>query len=215
MLLLIGCADPNLAFRVEQVAAAPPVEDYGSVLSELEADRRRLAAEGATVEEARARVEQALREDIWPAWYGTPWDFYGTTQTPREGEIACGYFVSTTLEDAGFQVERVKLAQQASKRIVQTFTDEEVTTWGRDREEVVSRLGPGIHLVGLDYHVAFLDVREDGTWMCHSSVLEPVSVVCEPAVTAEALESNVHVTGPLLTDEVMKKWLAGEAIPTH
>jgi len=213
-LLLVACSDPNTAFRVAQVEAAPPIQDYASVLAELEADRVRMAAEGTSVDEARSRVLTALREDIWPAWYGTPWDFYGTTQTPREGHIACGYFVSTTLEDAGFRVERVTLAQQASKRIVQTFSPHETTTWGRDVDEVIDRLEPGLNLVGLDYHVAFLDVRDEGVFMCHSSVLEPVAVVCEPASTAEALESNVHVTGPVLTDAVMQRWLDGEAIPT-
>jgi hypothetical protein len=215
LLLSLACTDANLAFKIQQVEAAPPVEDYQAALAHLEADRLAMAERGAGAEEARERVLSALRDDIWPAWYGTTWGFYGTTQTPREGEIACGYFVSTTLEDAGFHVERVKLAQQASKKIVQTFSDEDVTTWGRSNDAVLGRLEPGLNLVGLDYHVAFLDVREDDVYMCHSSVLEPVSVVCEPAATAEALDSNVHVTGPVLTDEVMRKWLAGEPIPTR
>lgn len=215
MLLLIGCSDPNLAFKVAQVQAAPPVEDYEAVLAQLEADRVRMAADGTSVELARERVLTALREDIWPAWYGTTWGFYGTTEVPREGEIACGYFVSTTLEDAGFDVERVKLAQQASSRIVKTFSDEDVTSWGDSTGEVLARLDPGLNLVGLDYHVGFLDVRDDDVYMCHSSVLEPVSVVCEPAGSAEAMQSRVHVTGPVLTDAVMKRWLAGDPFPTY
>ena len=40
-------------------------------------------------------------------WKGTPWDFNGTTRTPGEGAIACGYFVTTVLEQAGFKIERV------------------------------------------------------------------------------------------------------------
>jgi hypothetical protein len=45
-----------------------------------------------------------------------------TSETPGRGEIACGYFVSTVLRDAGFGVERVRLAQQASERIVRTLS---------------------------------------------------------------------------------------------
>ena len=66
-----------------------------------------------------------VRDELIPPWVGTEWAFYGTTQTPGEGEIACGYFVSTVLRDAGVKVERVKLAQQASEYIVKTFAEAE------------------------------------------------------------------------------------------
>jgi hypothetical protein len=201
------------------VLAAPPPEpvDYPAAVSSLEVQRAALAVRHAAgedvLDEARTTVTRALRRDIWPAWYGTPWEFYGTTETPRQGTIACGYFVSTTLEHAGLEVERVQLAQQASAVIVETFGPK-TTTWGESPDAVLTRLDEGINLVGLDYHVAFLDRRGDQVWMCHSSVLEPSGVVCEQAEHALALESNVHVTGPLLTDRVVVAWLEGEALPT-
>ena len=61
------------------------------------------------------------RDELLPAWDGTPWDFHGTSQAPREGKIACGYFVSTTLLHLGLQVERVRMAQQASELIVKSL----------------------------------------------------------------------------------------------
>lgn len=219
-ILSLACVDANLAEKRIQVARAAPVDPptYAARLTALDEERRRLAARGAAgedvVPEARAALERALRQDIWPAWYGTTWGFYGTSETPQEGEIACGYFVSTTLRDAGLDVERVTLAQQASRHIVDTFATESVTSWGADVDDVLARLGPGIHVVGLDYHVAFLDVGPDETRMCHSSVLDPGTVVCETASSAEAMQSNVHVTGPLLEDHVVMAWLQGEALPT-
>ena len=53
---------------------------------------------------AASRTKQAsqllfsnLADSVFPAWYGTKWDFNGHTNVPKEGLIACGYFVSTTL----------------------------------------------------------------------------------------------------------------------
>ena len=51
-------------------------------------------------------------------WVGTPWDFNGTARTPKQGSIACGYFVMNTLSDIGFKIERVKLAQVASSEMI-------------------------------------------------------------------------------------------------
>src|SRR5688500_17600336 len=53
------------------------------------------------IDEARAYLTQSVYNEVFPYWYGTGWDFNGTTETPGQGKIACGYFVSTVLRDAG------------------------------------------------------------------------------------------------------------------
>ncbi len=53
-------------------------------------------------------LEETLVEDIFNYWYGTPWDFNGTTNIPNQGSIACGYFVTTTLKHLGFNIPRFK-----------------------------------------------------------------------------------------------------------
>ncbi|WPB72623.1 hypothetical protein KYC5002_26580 [Archangium violaceum] len=63
---------------------------YVEVLTELSARREELAARrrsarsdrGAVLEEARTLVLQTLTRRILPAWYRTPWEFYGNTQIP-------------------------------------------------------------------------------------------------------------------------------------
>lgn len=72
----------------------------------------------------------------------------------------------------------------------------------------------GIYIVGLDYHVGFLVYDGDAVQMCHSSVLWPGTVLCEPAAKAEAMHSMVHVVGPVLTDDVLRRWAQGKAFPT-
>lgn len=100
--------------------------DYSAIKQRIEADRLAFAASyvqadsaGRTVliDSARAYLFDRITEDILPAWHGTPWDFNGTTRTPRSGTIACGYFVNTVLQDAGFRLPRIKWSQMASEPI--------------------------------------------------------------------------------------------------
>ena len=48
----------------------------------------------------------AITNTIAPAWIGTKWDFNGITEVPQQGKIACGYFVTTVLRDAGLPAVR-------------------------------------------------------------------------------------------------------------
>ncbi|MCB9764126.1 MAG: hypothetical protein H6739_30425 [Alphaproteobacteria bacterium] len=220
MLLLLACAP------VPTAMAGPP--SYDTLKAGIEARRQALAARWAEADaeerpavlsEARAAAFEAITQELMPAWAGTPWAFYGTTQAPGQGDIACGYYVSTVLRDAGFKVERVKMAQQASEYIIRSLTPESqiLRRWGASPDAIVDAVaarGDGLDVVGLDYHVAFLVTREGKTQMCHSNFFTPSEVLCEPAREAIALHSNVHVVGRILGDGLMEAWLKGEAIPT-
>ena len=73
---------------------------------------------------------------------------------------------------------------------------------------------PGIRIVGLDSHVAFLVTGSDGFRFIHSSGSEPWCVVEESRAEAHVLRrSNYRVEG-LLTDDkpLLRRWLAGEKI---
>lgn len=54
-------------------------------------------------------------EEIIAYLIGTKWDYNRTTEIPRTGSIACEYFVTTVLRDAGVRLSRSKLAQLASE----------------------------------------------------------------------------------------------------
>jgi hypothetical protein len=214
------------ALPAEDVPSARE-QPYAEVLADLSARRGALATRwlqpgvdrDAIRDEARAVVLQALTRQLLPAWYGTPWEFYGATRTPRSGSIACGYLVSTVLADAGFRVERVRMAQQPAEYIVKTLVPSRRTWRFRSRpvSEVVERVkreGEGLYLVGLDYHVGFL--WNDGTRvsMCHASYLGTAEVLCEDALTSPAMLSRYHVVGRLLEEAMLDAWLEGRALPT-
>lgn len=230
-ILMLACAvaDPaaETSAEVTQTEAAFRRTQYAGTTERLKADRtalskRYLAASSTekhkVLAESRTRVLDALTREIFPFWEGTPWSFYGSTQVPQEGEIACGYFVSTTLRDAGFRVERVRLAQQASSLIIESLTGAQDTLWlGADVEKVVSRIEKeeeALWVVGLDYHVGYLWHHDQTTTFCHSSYLGAATVVCEDARTSPAMVSNVHVIGKLFDDEMMDRWLREKKFST-
>lgn len=196
---------------------------YSETKAAIEARRLQLAQAyqaSNSLEEKRALLSKAglelqkiITSDLAPHWYDTPWSFSGTSQIPGEGSIACGYFVTTLLRDAGFNLERVKLAQQASENIIKAlvlpasikrFSNKPLDRFLND----VRALGNGIYIVGLDYHVGFISVEESGTYFIHSSYQEPLAVVRESAQTSRILaESRYRVIGKLGDEKLLIGWL--------
>lgn len=231
--------DPLLQFYRDHISftstpeqkEAPDPEHYQKLLADLSAKqvnfssryaRARTAQElSSVISESRRTLDDTLPE-MMRCWLGTPWDFNGTCQTPGSGKIACGYFVSTILRDAGFKVERFRLAQQPSQNIIETFLprNEMHIKAGQDYsdflDQVIAR-GPGIRIVGLDSHVAFLVVPTSGEpRFIHSSGGAPKCVVDEHRDNAHALRhSNYRVTGNVTrNDQVIHRWLTGQKWPT-
>lgn len=204
-------------------AQKPDPATYATLMEDLEnsrvvlADRRR-AAGTATDKTEVERDARALLERMLPAmmrcWLGTPWDFNGTADGPGKGKIACGYFVSTVLKDAGFQVNRYQLAQQPSGNIIQSFVSKDACelTVGKNYTEFAKDLRhaePGIYLVGLDTHVAFIVVRDGDFHFIHSSGSRPWCVVDEEPADAGALRrSSWRMLANLTADpSVIRRWL--------
>jgi hypothetical protein len=171
-------------------------------------------------QKARAAILAHLDTAAFPAWAGTKWGFYGTTTTPREGEIACGYFVTTVLEQTGFKLARVELAQQASAWLVKSVARGSEVTWLRYQtpqqvvDQVREKYGDGLYVVGFDLHVGFLRLDGARAAFCHASYLDPGVVTCEDPLTSAAFLSDVHVVGNVLNDNVIDDWILGRDIPS-
>jgi hypothetical protein len=217
-----------LALPVSPALAITP-DAYQALKADIQREQAELRArwkatsdeaQRATVlDEARTRVHAIIAEQLISAWEGTTWEFYGTTQVPGRGAIACGYYVSTLLEHAGFRVERVALAQQASERIIKSLTDEE-HIWRSSDATVEASLAPvhqggaGIYMVGLDYHVGLLIHDGERIRWCDASYLDPSAVTCQEPSQAASYRSRYRVVGQLLTDPMMEAWLEGRPLPT-
>ena len=203
-----------------------PVLDYPQTLDAVAARHAALAAawraDGADKAALTAQAETALTDAVaalYPHWYGTPWSYNGTTRVPGQGSIACGYFVTTLLADAGLRLPRIKMAQAPSERMiralvgaayVQRFSNVDITRF----LEAVRARGVGLYVVGLDYHVGFLHVTDDAVWFVHSSFWEPSEVFRIKAEDSFDLRtSGYRVIGKLSDPALLEKWLTGRPVP--
>ena len=119
--------------------------------------------------------EHALVHRIIPYWEGTEWVFEDHTATPQKGQIAYGYFVSTTLLHVGVNINRYKMAQQgplheaktlALKMPVIEVVGESVT---ENIDTIKAKLPEGIHFVGFDMsHVGYIWHHEGELYLIHS-----------------------------------------------
>jgi len=169
------------------------------------------------INEASMYIFKQLTTTIFPEWYGTEWDYNGYSNVPKQGQIACGYFVSTTLKHIGFNLNRYKLAQQYSLSIVNSLCKNILSVRNNDTEKLFNYINSKpnqLYIVGLDNHVGFILKETDGIYFIHSSYLEPVAVIKEKARTAEALiYSNLFVLGHFSENkEIIKGWLSNKVI---
>ncbi|WP_153797866.1 hypothetical protein [Foetidibacter luteolus] len=155
----------------------------------------------------------AVVDSIIPYWYGTPWDFNGTTQQPGKGAIACGYFVATVLRDAGVALHRIKTGQAASQTTLRQFADKAGIRLFLNKPldsllAYVRQLGKGLFIVGLDYHVGFLYNDGKVVWFIHSKWANPKAVVKEVAALSGVLYySKYSMVGKISNNKaLLKKW---------
>lgn len=113
------------------------------------------------------------------------------TRQPNEGKIACGYFVTHTLSDIGFRIERARLAQVASGEMIRELCTN-IKTFNRfDQLEKYLQTQPdrSVFIIGLDFHTGYI-VKDGGSYFLHSNYIAKEGVVKEPIQTSRALVRN-------------------------
>ncbi len=206
-------------------------EHYGGILDELGATQYDLkrSYKSAVSERERDYIEREAHQHIFETieqvlfeeWYGTSWDFNGTTEIPNTGKVACGYFVSTVLRDAGFPIERRRLAQQSSENIIKTLVDDEDISRYSDIEidafeQDVIQHGDGFYILGLDTHVGFLRVIDGKAFIIHSSYSYWGGVKKEPLSKSDVvIKSRYRVIGKISSNkQLLQKWLNDKLLKT-
>ncbi|MEO1448442.1 MAG: hypothetical protein AAFV07_02885 [Bacteroidota bacterium] len=193
--------------------------DYSQLRSEIKTKRatfqqayaRADSAQKDSIRQAAAKyLTRIIPEKLLPFWYGTPWDFNGYSNRPREGVIACGYFVSTPLKHIGWPINRYRVAQKDATSIIQTLSGH-TQTW-RDSNELLQHLQKqpnSLYIVGLTNHVGFLWVKEGEVYFIHSSYHDPVAVAQEIAAESPVfLWSDIYVIGDVMDEAgMLDDWL--------
>ncbi len=223
----------HLAFNTQESEYEEPIPDpatYKVLIDEVNFHKSKLseqylyatsAAEKAEIIESARNLLELTMPALMRCWLGTKWDFNGTETVPGEGKIACGYYVSTVLRDSGFNIERIKLAQQASQNILLTFLskDELSIKSGQNYERYMTSLRAldhGIYIIGLDKHVGFIINDKEGLHFLHSGG-EKRQVVDEKKHSASSIKkSRYRVIGNLTkSDTLIEKWLTDQPFITQ
>jgi hypothetical protein len=162
----------------------------------------------------KAAFIKHITQKVFPYWYGTKWDYNGTTETPQEGSIACGYFVTTTLRDMGVPINRVKMAQCASEEMIHSLVSKKniyhiSNVSLKDFEKKLIEYGNGLYVIGLDNHTGFILINGNEHLFIHSTGWFPFKVVKDVISESSVLsKSKYRVVGKISDDDdFLKKWV--------
>ncbi len=193
---------------------------YDAVIEAAEEKRQKLRAtkNAQKGKEASEKHLIGLFETLTERWLGTRWGL-GLPQSsvPQVGKINCGTFVGTILEDMGFVVNVRKLQRQPSQLIIKSFIPgtamKKFSNASMKRFlSTVRSMGPGLFIIGLDFHVGFLLQTEDELRFIHAS-FETETVVNEDAATAMPITTSAYkVVGKILTPTNLEDWRGGRRI---
>ncbi|WP_130735575.1 hypothetical protein [Flavobacterium sp. J27] len=191
------------------------VESYAEIKAKIELERSTLKNKTISKDSISEIFTRNLVDYVFPYWYGTKWSFEGHTSIPKNGEVACGYFVSTTLRDIGLAVNRYKLAQQLpvneayslavldSVRVIKHKTSVDC------QEELYRVLKEGIYFIGFDKsHVGFIFKKDNQLYIIDSNFFSG-EVQKEGIETSKVFHyfSTFYIT-PLSTNEsLLEKWI--------
>lgn len=155
-----------------------------------------------------------VTKTVIPAWIGTAWSFNGTTENPQQGSIACGYFVTTILRDAGLKLARIKLAQCASEEMIISLVQPGYiyrfsNVAMDDFMRFIQQQGYGLYIVGLDNHTGFIYNDGEETCFIHSTFAGTRNVQKEKAASSRVLHSSRYkVLGKVSADErILERWI--------
>jgi len=203
-----------------QLAADAQVS-YPTTKTTIKKARSNFAKQQLTTDSLSTLFTNLLVNQIIPYWYQTPWSFEGHTAIPKEGHIACGYFVSTTLKDMGLHINRYKLAQQnpfneartlaLDKPVIEIYNE----TIRANIKELQQRLKDGIYFIGFaQSHVGYLFKQKSQLFLIHSDYLSAEGVRIE-AVEQSAVFGMFHqlyIAKISTNEQLLNKWLSQEKI---
>ena len=162
-----------------------------------------------------------LTEQIIPHWLGTPWSFEGHTSVPGSGEIACGYFVSTTLKDMGFNLDRYKFAQQLPIHEAKTLALGnpllEINNNSTDERIAILRdtLKEGIYFLGFDQnHVGYIQKKNKDLFVIHSNFIGGEGVVIERIEDSQVFSyyTRIYIADISRNKSLLSKWMRNEVV---
>lgn len=187
---------PKLIQNLSELSILDKSKSYDFIKKDIEKERKQLANKKLQIDSLKKIFKTSLLNKVVPFWEGTKWSFSGHTSKPKIGTIACGYFVSTTLQHIGIKLNRYKLAQQspineakslALKTEVKEFSEGSTS----DNISAINKyLKNGIHFIGFDQsHVGFILKENNRSYLIHSNYINSKGVEIEKIEQSEVFKS--------------------------
>lgn len=202
-------------------AAGRRTEGYQALKQRINADGRKLRRSFAASPAARSRRYAALEAEllhridkIFASWIGSRWGLGMPQSTvPNKGKTNCGVFVAVVLRDAGFRLPIWKFNRQVAYHGIKSLAPRSKIrylhgTSMKTFTERVRAMGPGLYLIGLDFHIGFLRVKPSGeVRFVHGSYITH-KVMDEPAQSAVPIvQSRYRMVGKILQPALLRAWL--------
>jgi len=230
LLFLMGCQTSNekTQLQIEQPSIRKDSQDtisYDELKQDIEKRRKLFSIKYEQLnttfkkeflEEINNYWVNSISNDLYNEWENTPWDFNGTTSEPQKGNIACGFFVATILQDMDLKVNRRKLSVCTSSQMMKSLTPQQKPRnlsylSYPEFNNKLKEYGKGVYITGLDYHTGF--IVNDGTeiWFIHANYIGSKGVTKEKVMHSSALKSSktrwvVSLTGD---KDFLQGWLNG------
>ncbi|MFV0238065.1 MAG: hypothetical protein ACK5HU_06000 [Flavobacteriales bacterium] len=198
---------PNYTYSIEN-----HLKNYQKLLNDIKKDKRYYYRQN-DLDRVRKVIYTLLNDSIFPYWYGTSWGYNGISEKPLEGSIACGYFVTTTLRDVGFPVQRISWAQEPSSVLIKkTCSPSSIKMFSNfsDLKNYLNKQSDqNLFILGLDSHVGFITKENNLLFFTHSSYTG------EKMVKKELIEKSIPIIssksffiGNVLDNKpLLKRWL--------
>lgn len=212
----------NASKKVPLALLASSTQSYAEakaqMLSLRNKTRQQLASGEIDSTQAGLLFTEGLLTSLIPHWYGTPWDFNGYTDTPKQGKIACGYFVSTTLLDMGIMLDRYKLAQQGPRdecialSLHQKFWTFAGFPAGARAKTINEALKEGLYFIGLDEsHVGYLLKKDEKLYLIHANYTGDAVVTIQPLMQSVFQHFTTwHIAEITYNRALLGYWLSGK-----
>ena len=208
-------------FPAEHLINVPIDTPYTSVKVMIERKRNALRHTTISIDSISQIFTSLLVEKLIPHWLSTPWSFDGHTPVPGEGHIACVYFVSTTLQDMGFNLNRYLFAQQLPMHEAKTISPGDPLTEinSPSKEERIRQLNiqlkEGIYFIGFNLnHVGYIQKKKSQLLLIYSNFINAEGVVIKPVETSQVFSyyHRLYIAGISTNRKLMEMWLNGERI---
>ncbi len=188
---IVGISCQSSPANIHQ-ATTDPVISYDSFLNSLKVQKS--AVDSGDYKKANASLFQTFHADVPQYWIGTSWDFNGTTQEPGKGDIACGYFLTTTMQQTGYDIKRIWMAQQASSVLIKQYcSDIKISSkLGSIIAYLKSQPDSSCFIIGLDFHTGFVTKNGTDMYIIHSNYIENEGVIKEKIEHSKVLKNNKY-----------------------